>query len=120
MNWKKPLSLFIGVALLLMAAYGFGRYHASPLVNPPVQVYFSPNGGCTDAIIKQIDNAKSEILVQAYSFTSNTIVKALLEAHKRGVKVEAILDKSQRNRNIPQPLSWLIPEYQHSLIASTL
>jgi phosphatidylserine/phosphatidylglycerophosphate/cardiolipin synthase-like enzyme len=66
------------------------------LHNAPTQVYFSPNGGCTDAIIKQINDAKSEILVQAYSFTSAPIAKALVEAHKRGVKVEAILDKSQR------------------------
>ena len=36
------------------------------------------------------------ILVQAYSFTSAPIAKALLDAHKRGVKVEVILDKSQR------------------------
>jgi hypothetical protein len=38
MNWKKPLSLFIGVAFLLMAAYGFGRYHAVTAIIPPVQV----------------------------------------------------------------------------------
>jgi phosphatidylserine/phosphatidylglycerophosphate/cardiolipin synthase-like enzyme len=37
-----------------------------------------------------------EILVQAYSFTSAPIAKALVDAHKRGVSVEAILDKSQR------------------------
>ena len=98
MNWKKPLSLFIGVAFLIMAAYGFGRYHAPSLGNPPIQVYFSPNGGCTDAIIKQINNAKSEILVQAYSFTSTKIAKSLIEAHKRGVMVEAILDKSQKSQ----------------------
>jgi len=42
-------------------------------------------------------HAKSEILVQAYSFTSAPIAKALVDAHKRGVKVEAILDKSQRS-----------------------
>jgi phosphatidylserine/phosphatidylglycerophosphate/cardiolipin synthase-like enzyme len=63
---------------------------------PPVQVYFSPNGGVTQAIINEISNAKTEILVQAYSFTSTPIAKALVDAHKRGVKVEAILDKSQR------------------------
>ena len=51
-----------------------------------------------DAIIKEIDNSQLEILVQAYSFTSNAIGKALLEAHKRGVKVEAILDKSQKTQ----------------------
>ena len=99
MNWKKPLSLFIGVAFLLMAAYGLGRYHAVTAIIPPVQVYFSPHGGCTEAIIKEIDNAKSEILVQAYSFTSTPIAKSLLEAHKRSLKVEVILDKSQKSQN---------------------
>jgi len=60
------------------------------------EVYFSPNGGVTQAIINEIAGAKLEILVQAYSFTSTPIAKALVDAHKRGVKVEAILDKSQR------------------------
>jgi len=59
-------------------------------------VCFSPGGNCTDVIIKEIDGATAEILIQAYSFTSAPIAKALLNAHKRGVKVEAILDKSQR------------------------
>jgi len=36
------------------------------------------------------------ILVQAYSFTSIPIAKALVDAHKRGVDVRVILDKSQR------------------------
>jgi phosphatidylserine/phosphatidylglycerophosphate/cardiolipin synthase-like enzyme len=31
-----------------------------------------------------------------HHFTSTPIAKALVDAHKRGVKVEAILDKSQR------------------------
>lgn len=48
--------------------------------------------------MEQIDNAKSEILIQAYSFTSAPIAKALLNAHKRGIKVEAILDKSNRSK----------------------
>lgn len=64
------------------------------LDNTLIQVYFSPNGGWTDSIIKEIDNAKSEILVQA-SFSAIPIAKVLLEAYKRSVKVEAILDKSQ-------------------------
>jgi phosphatidylserine/phosphatidylglycerophosphate/cardiolipin synthase-like enzyme len=65
--------------------------------NTPVQVYFSPKGGCTSAIIKEIEQAKTDIFVQAYSFTSAPIAKALVNAHKRGVKVEVILDKSQRS-----------------------
>lgn len=58
--------------------------------------YFSPNGGCTEAIVGSLNAAKTSILVQAYSFTSAPIAKALVDAHKRGVEVQVILDKSQR------------------------
>jgi len=40
--------------------------------------------------------AKESVLVQAYSFTSAPIAKALVEAHRRGVRVQVILDRSQR------------------------
>ncbi len=60
-------------------------------------VCFSPRGGCTENIVEQISAAKSEILVQAYSFTSAPIARALTEAFKRGVKVQIILDKSQKS-----------------------
>ena len=63
------------------------------------QVYFSPNGGCTKAIVEQIDNAKSDILIQAYSFISAPIAKTLINAYKRGIKIEAILDKSNVTGN---------------------
>ena len=63
----------------------------------PVSVYFSPKGGCTQAVVDQIGNARKEVLVQAYSFTSVPIAQALLGAFKRGVRVEALLDKSQRS-----------------------
>lgn len=60
-------------------------------------VFFSPDGGCTDAITSQLGKARSSILVQAYSFTSAPIAKALVDAHKRGVRVQVVLDKSQRS-----------------------
>lgn len=63
---------------------------------PQIQVFFSPKGGCTDAIVKALGKAKTTILIQAYSFTSAPIAKAAVDAHKRGVKVKVILDKSQR------------------------
>jgi phosphatidylserine/phosphatidylglycerophosphate/cardiolipin synthase-like enzyme len=62
------------------------------------EVYFSPHGGCTEAIIRELNKAKSTVLLQAYSFTSAPIAKALLNVHKRGVRVEVILDKSQRTQ----------------------
>lgn len=61
-----------------------------------IDVYYSPRGGATEAIVKEINAAKSEILIQAYSFTSQPIAKALVAARKRGIKIEAVLDKSQR------------------------
>ncbi len=63
----------------------------------PTQVYFSPNGGCTEAIVKILKDAKTTILVQAYSFTSEPIAQALIDAYKRGVAVEIIADKSQES-----------------------
>lgn len=66
---------------------------------PSVDVFFSPRGGGTQAIVREIDSARTEILIQAYSFTSAPIAKALVSAHKRGVKVVALLDKSQRGRD---------------------
>jgi phosphatidylserine/phosphatidylglycerophosphate/cardiolipin synthase-like enzyme len=61
-----------------------------------VQVYFSPKGGCTEAVVKNLNAATNTVLVQAYSFTSAPIARALVDARKRGVKVSVILDKSQR------------------------
>lgn len=59
------------------------------------EVYFSPPGGGTAAIVKALDSAKKTVLVQAYSFTSAPIAKALMSARKRGVDVRIILDNSQ-------------------------
>jgi phosphatidylserine/phosphatidylglycerophosphate/cardiolipin synthase-like enzyme len=63
---------------------------------PPIDVCFSPKGGCTEAVVKELGNAKKSVLVQAYSFTSTPIAQALVQAHERGVKVEVILDESQQ------------------------
>jgi phosphatidylserine/phosphatidylglycerophosphate/cardiolipin synthase-like enzyme len=90
----RPLSLTIFAVILLVLI--------SPWIALPEEtscsweVYFSPHGRATEAIIRELNKANNSVLVQAYSFTSAPIAKALLNAHKRGVKVEVILDKSQR------------------------
>jgi phosphatidylserine/phosphatidylglycerophosphate/cardiolipin synthase-like enzyme len=61
-----------------------------------VQVYFSPRGGATEAVVNALGSATNSVLVQAYSFTSAPIARALVEAQRRGMKVQVILDKSQR------------------------
>ena len=59
-----------------------------------ILAHFSPAGGCCEAIVQEIKKAKREILVQAYSFTSKDISQALVDAKKRRVKVDIILDGS--------------------------
>jgi len=94
--WRHIVILLLVFSYFLFPLPQISNAADLTLNNTPTQVCFSPRGGCTEAIIHQLDTAKSEILVQAYSFTSAPIAKALLNAHKRGVKVEVILDKSQR------------------------
>lgn len=58
-------------------------------------VYFSPRGGCTDAIVSAVGEANTSLHVQAYSFSSHRITKAVIAAKNRGVKVAVILDKNK-------------------------
>jgi phosphatidylserine/phosphatidylglycerophosphate/cardiolipin synthase-like enzyme len=82
----------IGLPLvLLLLAVGCERS------DPTVEIHFSPRGGCTDAIVAELDAARETVLVQAYSFTSAPIAKALVEARDRGVEVRVILDESQKS-----------------------
>jgi phosphatidylserine/phosphatidylglycerophosphate/cardiolipin synthase-like enzyme len=88
----------LALALLFLLAAGQPAL-AKPSISktqPRVDVLFSPGGGCTEAIVAAIAGARESVEVQAYSFTSAPIAKAVADAHKRGVKVRVVLDKSQR------------------------
>ena len=98
-----PMRHACSVLLLILALLVLGCCNDQPpqeqqarLPLPIIEVYFSPKGGCTEAVVKEIDAAEKTILVQAYSFTSAPIAKALVNAYKRGIDVRVILDKSQR------------------------
>jgi phosphatidylserine/phosphatidylglycerophosphate/cardiolipin synthase-like enzyme len=64
-----------------------------------VTVCFSPKGGCTDAVVRELQKARREILLLAYSFTSKPIVEALIEAKARGVHIELLLDRSNEQES---------------------
>ena len=94
----KRITILLGALIIILGSTLF-----LPLSLPQEritvwEVYFSPHGGVTDAITRELNKVKSTVLVQAYTFTSAPIAKALLNAHKRGVKIEVILDKSQRTQ----------------------
>ena len=59
-----------------------------------IAVFFSPTGGCTDAVVRELLAATNTIYVQAYGFTSDKIVDAVIAAKQRGVDVGVVLDKS--------------------------
>lgn len=58
-----------------------------------VKALFSPSGGIERHIVSLISSAIGSIEMAAYEFTNQYIEKAILEAVKRGVKVDIILDK---------------------------
>ncbi|MBV9657092.1 MAG: phospholipase D family protein [Verrucomicrobia bacterium] len=73
-----------------------GQQQPATSAMPPISVYFSPNGGCTAAVVRELGNARSSVLIEAYSFTSKPIAQALIAAQRRGAKVEAVLDYSNK------------------------
>ena len=68
------------------------------------EVAFSPNGAATETIVKAMGEARHTLLVQAYSFTSAPIAKALVDTMNRGVDVRVVLDKSQRYCQVNFPI----------------
>lgn len=64
--------------------------------------YFSPQGGCTDAIVDQLAGARHSVQLEAYSLTSQPIADALASAHRRGVDVELVLDATQTSEHREQ------------------
>lgn len=59
-----------------------------------VSICFTPPSQCGNFIAEQIKEAKQSIYIQAYGFTSKKIIDALIEAKKKGVEIEIILDRS--------------------------
>ena len=77
MKLKLPLALVLSHCLVNT---GLVAGRAAPAT---IQVFFSPKGGCTEAVVDALSKARSTVLVQAYSFTSTPIAKALVDAHRR-------------------------------------
>ncbi len=71
-----------------------------PVVKPivavgTVELAFTPGQDGAGLIIRAIQKARKQILVQAFSFTHDGIAQALIAAHHRGVEVKLIADREQ-------------------------
>ena len=58
-----------------------------------VQACFSPQGKCVGHILREIEQARKELLIAVYAFTSDELAAALAQAKKRGVAVRVIVDR---------------------------
>ncbi|MBZ0091830.1 MAG: phospholipase D family protein [Sulfuricellaceae bacterium] len=98
--WR--LSLFLAAWLAITPATAFqspwlgkGKTLAA---TGTVQLAFSPEDDATGLIVRAIGEARQQILVQAFSFTSRDIAAALLAAKRRGIDVRLIADREQMEK----------------------
>jgi phosphatidylserine/phosphatidylglycerophosphate/cardiolipin synthase-like enzyme len=61
-----------------------------------IQACFTPGSKCQNLLVKLLDGAREEILVQTYSFTAKPLKDALIRAKARGVSVSVIADHGQQ------------------------
>jgi len=58
-----------------------------------IQAFFSPDDDTRSILLNLIACEKEKICFTAYVLTDEIIVEALLEAHRRGVRIEVVADK---------------------------
>ena len=63
-----------------------------------IRIFFSPEGGIAEEIIRQIDNAQEYIDIAIYSFTYQPVAEAIIRAKNRGVKIRILMDKGRAQR----------------------
>lgn len=82
-----------GLLFAFGAAVSTNAFGAPPTAT--VETCFAPENDCAAFAVQAIDHAEHEILVGAYGLTTGAgIVEALVRAHRRGVEVELIVDKT--------------------------
>jgi phosphatidylserine/phosphatidylglycerophosphate/cardiolipin synthase-like enzyme len=112
-QYRSALPLSVGLLTLLTQLA-----MAAEFTPARVAVYFSPHGGATDAVVQELSAAKTQVLLQAYGFISVPIAKALVDAHKRGVKILAVLDKSSETEKYSAATFLITQAFRHSSMIS--
>lgn len=102
--------LLAGLALTM--ANGAGAYAPEPsatvAARGTIEIVFSPDSDTEAALLRAIGDARERILVQAYLFTSKPLLRGLVEARRRGVRVEVLLDAEMNGPASPSVLPELM------------
>ena len=70
----------------------FGTLGQGTAAGSSIEVAFSPEGGAETLVLKVIASDRKSTWLADYSFTSPAVVKALMEAKRRGVDVKVLID----------------------------
>ena len=95
-------------SVLLIAVFASVAHAQGP--SATWQVCFAPSPDCSRLVVAQIAKAAKTIRVQAYGFTDVAIAKALLDAKRREVDVQVILDRSNRLKKKYTEATFLVNE----------
>jgi phosphatidylserine/phosphatidylglycerophosphate/cardiolipin synthase-like enzyme len=79
--------------LVTLVIFTLSLFPSLALAEMVVQACFSPQGKCSAYILREIDQAKKELLVAVYAFTNDELANALVQAKKRGVAVQVVIDR---------------------------
>lgn len=84
------------VVLLLTGCAATSTSHPtahSPPPEPQIEAASSPEGDSRALVLKAIRSAQTSIRLATYSFTSLSVVRELIDADRRGVKVQMMVDE---------------------------
>lgn len=81
-------------SLPAMPAWAFDASNIVPGTGT-IEFAFTPGDDAAGLLVSAIDAARSQVLVQAFSFTHLQIANALTRAHRRGVDVQVLVDPGQ-------------------------
>ena len=83
---------FFRQKFLFLVLLGFFFGSSGLLAAAPTEVYFSPLGGAEAALVKLLDDSRQDIRAALFYFTNRSLAAAILRAHKRGVKIQVVID----------------------------
>ena len=97
MKRTRPGRLYGLLLVLLLLAQPARGFEASDIVSGTgtIEYAFTPGDDAAGLIVRAIDGARFQILVQAFSFTHAEIAGALIRAERRGLDVKVIADAEQ-------------------------
>lgn len=110
-------------AAVLSLAVGALPAVAGPLpASGTVEALFTPWDDAESALLGLIGGARKSIHVQAFLLTSRSVARALMEAHRRGVRVQVLADREMTikgdNSQVPQLAAAGVPVWLEVRYAS--